>query len=123
MTAGARDTVVIFELRETTQDPAYGTTIEGDWAEHSKAWAEVVDVLPSRAESIDDSIAIQRSPARVRIDQMDGVGVTSSMRIRIEADALWPERILRIVSGPAFKRDSRELEFMVEQLSSSGEEA
>lgn len=123
MTAGARSTLISFETRQTTQDETYGTTIEGDWVEHSQAWAEVQDMLPSRSESLDESISIQRSPARVRIDQYDGVRITSAMRVRIAADELWPERIMRIVSGPAYVQKSRELEFVCEQLSTEGQEA
>lgn len=123
MSAGKRDTLVTFEARKTTQDPTYGTNVEGDWTAHSQAWAEVQDILPSRAESVDESISIQRRPARVRIDQLDGAGLSSAMRIRIPADALWPERILRIISGPAFVQNSRELEFVAEELSTEGQEA
>lgn len=123
MTAGARNTLITFEARETTQDPNYGSTVEGDWVMHSQAWAEVQDVLPSRSESVDDTIALSRRPARIRVDQYDGIGITSAMRIRIEADEVWPERILRIISGPAFVQKSREFEFMAEQLSTAGEEA
>jgi head-tail adaptor len=121
MTAGARDTIVIFEQRQTTQDPVYGTTIEGDWTEYCQAWAEVQDMLPSRSENVDETISIARRPARLRIDYLDGVGITSSMRVRIEADELFPERIMQIISGPAHKRDSDELEFVVEQMSTQGE--
>jgi hypothetical protein len=59
----------------------------------------------------------------VRIDQFDGVGITAAMRVRIPADELWPERILRIISGPAYVQKSRELEFMAEELSTEGQEA
>lgn len=123
MTAGARNTFVSFEQRGTTQDPTYGTTIEADWTKFSDAWAEVQDVLPSRSENIDQSVLIERRPARIRIDQYDGVGVTASMRVRIAADALWPERVLRIISGPALVQKSRELEFIAEELSTGGQEA
>lgn len=123
MTAGARDQFVTFEVRETTQDPNYGTTVEGDWTMYAQAWAEVQDVLPSRSESVDDTIALNRRPARIRIDEYDGIGITSSMRVKIDADEVWPERILRIISGPAFVENSREWELVAEQLSTSGEEA
>lgn len=118
-----RDTFVTFEARTTTQDPLYGATVEGDWTKHCDAWAEVQDVLPSRSESIDQSVSIQSRPARIRIDQFDGVGITAAMRVRIPADAVWPERVLRIISGPAFVQKSRELEFMAEQLSTEGQDA
>lgn len=116
MNAGARDTFIIFEVRQTTKDPVYGTTIEGKWTKHSEAWAEVQDVLPSRSEKLDDSISIQSRPARVRIDYFDGIGVTSAMRINIEG------RFLRIVAGPAMKGHRKEWEMMAEELSTEGQE-
>jgi hypothetical protein len=121
MPAGKRDQFVIFEQRQTTQDPLYGTTVEVTWTEFSQAWAELQDILPSRSENVDESISLARRPARLRIDYLDGVGITSSMRVRIEADELFPERIMQIISGPAHKRDSDELEFVVEQMSTMGE--
>jgi hypothetical protein len=121
MTAGRRDTLVIFEQRQTTQDPAYGSTVEGAWVTYSQAWAELQDMLPSRSENVDESISLARRPARLRIDYLDGVGITSSMRVRIEADELFPERIMQIISGPAHKRDSSEMEFVVEEMTTMGE--
>lgn len=116
MSGGARDTLIIFETRGTTQDPVYGTPVEGVWTEHGRAWAEVMDVLPSRAESFDDNISIQRRPCRVRVDYFDGIGVTSDMRIDIDG------RKLRIVAGPAMKGKRKEWEVMAEELSTAGQE-
>ncbi|WP_103728925.1 head-tail adaptor protein [Novosphingobium sp. HII-3] len=117
MSSGKRDTLIVFEARQTTKDPTYGTTIEGDWTKISDAWAEVQDVLPSRAENIDQNISIQRRPARIRVDYFDGINVTSTMRINIDG------RILRIVSGPAMKGHRKEWEMMAEELSTEGQEA
>lgn len=122
MTAGRRDTFITFESRQIVgRDPNYNTPIY-DWRTASEAWAEVLDVLPSRSESLDDSISIQSRPARIRVDEYDAVGVTADMRISIEADAVHPARVLRIISGPAFKRDTREIEFIAEELSTEGQE-
>jgi head-tail adaptor len=117
VTAGARDTLIKFEARATTRDETYGTTVEGPWSEVSSAWAEVQDFLPSRSESVDQSVSMQRRPARIRVDYFDGVDVTSAMRIDVDG------RKLRIVSGPAHKRDSDEWEMVAEELSSEGQEA
>lgn len=115
MTAGARDTLITFEAKgEGTDDPVYGPQ-PGTWGTHSQVWAEVQDILPSRAESVDDSISLARRPARVRIDYFDGIGITSDMRIDIDG------RKLRIVAGPAMKGKRLEWEFLVEQLSTEGE--
>lgn len=115
MTPGARDTLITIERRTVSQDPVYGTG-SATWVELRQAWAEVQDVLPSRSESLDDSISIQSRPARVRIDYFDGIDVTSDMRIDIDG------RKLRIVAGPAMKGKRREWEMMAEELSTSGDE-
>jgi head-tail adaptor len=117
MSSGKRDTFIVFEARQTIKDPVYGTITEGDWVKASDAWAEVQDVLPSRAENIDQNVSIQRRPARVRVDYFDGISVTSAMRINING------RILRIVSGPAMKGHRKEWEMMAEELSTEGQEA
>lgn len=110
-----RDDLIIFEARRTTRDPVYGTVVEGEWQEHSRAWAEVLDVLPSRAENVTDGIDISRRPARIRIDYFDGVSVTSTMRVDIDG------RKLRIIAGPAEKGHRDEWEFIAEELSTEGE--
>ncbi|NML88754.1 head-tail adaptor protein [Sphingobium sp. TB-6] len=115
MTSGARDTLIIFMRREKVRNAVYGTN-SGSWVEHSQAWAEVMDVLPSRAESLDENLAIQRRPARVRIDYVDGIDITSDMQIDIDG------RKLRIVSGPAMKGRRKEWEMMAEELSTGGQE-
>ncbi len=116
MSGGKRDTFVVFEVRQTTKDPNYGTNVEERWVKASDAWAEVQDVLPSRAERIDESLSIQRRPARIRIDYFDGIDVTADMRIDIDG------RKLRIVSGPAEKGRRKEWEMMAEELSTEGNE-
>lgn len=116
MTAGARDTLISFESKSAgVDDPLYGPQ-PGAWGIHSQAWAEVQDILPSRAESLDQNISIARRPARIRVDYFDGIGVTSAMRIDIDG------RKLRIVAGPAMKGKRKEWEMMAEELSTSGEE-
>lgn len=122
MSAGKRDTLIVFEARTIATDPDYNTAEGEDWGEHSRAWAEVVDTLPSRAESLDDSISIQRRPARIRVEYYDGLGITSAMRISIPGGPALPDRTLRIIAGPALKRDTSEWEFMAEELNVEGVE-
>lgn len=112
----ARDTLISFEAKSAgVDDPLYGPQ-PGTWAVHSQAWAEVMDVLPSRTESLDDNISIQRRPCRVRVDYFDGINITSDMRIDIDG------RKLNIVAGPAMKGKRREWEMMAEELSTQGQE-
>lgn len=123
MTIGNRDVLITFEAKGSgIDDPVYGPQ-PGTWGPYSQAWAEVMDVLPSRSESVADGINLARQPARVRVDYLDGLNITSAMRITIPADDYRPERIMRIISGPAFVHRTGEWEVMAESLSTEGEEA
>lgn len=123
MTIGNRDTLITFEAKgEPIDDPLYGPQ-PGTWGVHSHAWAEVRDVLPGRSESLADGMSLSRQPARIRIDYLDGVGITSAMRITIPGDAMRPARNMRIISGPSLFEKSDEWELMAEQLSTQGQEA
>jgi len=113
MAAGTLDRRIIFERREVTRDPIYGTS-EETWTEHVKVWAQVQDVLPSRAERVDQSVSIQRRPARVRIRYR--TDITGDMRI------IYAGRIMRIVSGPVEMGRRDGLEMMAEELSTEGQE-
>lgn len=123
MTIGSRDVSISFEAKgEGIDDPVYGPQ-PGTWAQFSQAWAEVMDVLPSRSESVGDGINLARQPARIRVDYLDGLNITSAMRIFIPADTYKPARTMRIISGPAFVHRTGEWELMAESLSTEGEEA
>lgn len=114
MTAGKRDTWITVENRTTEQDADYGTQ-ESTWAEFGGMWAEVQDVLPSRSELVDASISITRRPTRIRIDYLDGMGITADMRIDIDG------RKLEIVGGPAMKGVRKEWEIVAEEVSTRGD--
>ncbi len=114
MKAGRFRHRVTLERRITSQDPIYGTE-KGVWsAVATDIPAEVQDVLPSRSESIDEGISLQRRPCRVRIRYR--TDVTSDMRLDIGG------RKLRIVGGPAEMGHREALEMVCEELSTSGEE-
>ena len=96
-----------------TQDPIYGGYTY-TWEPLATIWAEVQDILPSRSESIADSISIVRRPARVRMRYRDDLD--SSMRLVVNG------RTLNIIAGPAELGFRAGLEFMAEELSTQGEE-
>lgn len=102
--------------RVTIQRPVADTSFDGagsgTWTEVATVWAQVQDVLPSRAERMADGINIATRPARVRMRFRSDV--TPDMRF------VMGERIMQIVAGPAEigRRDG--LEFMVEDYSSAG---
>lgn len=110
---GTLDRLITIERRVVTQDPVYGTS-SSTWETHATVWAQVRDVLPSRAESLDDSVSIARRPARIRMRYRSDI--TSDMRIQVDG------RTLRIIAGPAELGRREALELMAEELSSSGEE-
>lgn len=112
---------VEIQERETTQDPIYGTTVEGDWTTVKTVKAEVQDMLPSRGERIADGINIANRPARIRFRFRDGV--TSVMRLNVKGrGSAEADRVMRIVSGPAELGFRDRVECVAEELSSSGHE-
>ena len=99
--------------------PVSNTSIDGAgsgvWERVADCWANVQDVLPSRAERLDGGISIANRPARVRMRYR--TDVDASMRFVVEG------RLLQIISGPAEVGFREEVEFMVETFSSAGNAA
>lgn len=113
MPAGSMDTRIRFERRVGTQDPRLGAYVY-TWDEVATVWADVQDMVPSRAERIADGIAIQARPARVRIRWREGI--TSDLRVIIGSDTY------RIVGGPAELGRRERLELVCEVMTTSGVE-
>lgn len=109
--ASKLDTRIRIERKTITRDPQYGTE-EVSWAEFACVWAEVKDILPSKAERLADSIQIGRRPARIRIRYL--AGLAADMRVIIET------RLHQIISGPATLGRREAMEFLVEEHSSEG---
>lgn len=111
---------LVIQRRTETQDPVYGTAVV-TWADLATVWAEVQDVLPSRAERVADSIDIARRPSRVRMYYRDDV--TTDMRFKLigrggnEAD-----RYLQIIAGPAELGFRDRIEFIAEESTTQGQE-
>jgi len=111
MKKGTLDRRIEFQRRQVTRDPSYGTSQE-TWVPYVKVWEQVQDVLPSRAESLDESVSIQRRPARIRTRFR--TDVTADMRI------IYAGRILQIIAGPVELGRRDGLEMMAEELSTEG---
>jgi len=109
--ASRLDTRIRIERKSVTSDSFYGTETV-NWVEFATVWAEVQDVLPSRAERLADSIVIANRPARIRMRHI--AGVTPDMRVIIGT------RVLQIVSGPAELGRREGIELIVEQHSTEG---
>ena len=109
--ASSLDTRIRIERKLVTRDPQYGTE-QVTWGQFAYVWAEVKDILPSKAERLADSIQIGRKPARIRIRYL--AGLAADMRIIID------NRIHQIISGPVTLGRRDAMEIMVEEHSSVG---
>lgn len=115
MDIGSLDRRIRIEYKVSTQDADYGTEVI-TWTTFATVWANVQEVLPSRAETQAQGIRIENKPARVRTRWM--TGITSDMRvIYLDRD----DRQMRIVAGPVEMGHREGLEFMVENFTTSGD--
>lgn len=96
-------------------DDSFRGAGKASWIEVATVWAQVVDVLPSRAERLDQGINVSQRPCRVRMRFRRDV--TADMRFVLEG------RILQIVAGPAEIGRREGLEFMAIEYSSAGNPA
>lgn len=111
MAAGNLDRRITFEVRKETQGGAYNRKSVA-WSKYASVWAEVRDILPSRAESVDNNVSMQRRPCRIRLYWR--ADITSEMRID------YGGRKLRIVSGPVELGRREYLEILAEEYSTEG---
>jgi SPP1 family predicted phage head-tail adaptor len=113
MRAGKLDRRVTILARTATQEGVYGTDTAG-WAEVATVWAQVQDILPSRADRLAGEIELTNRPARVRMRWRDDV--TQANRLKLNGEEM------RIVSGPAMLGRREGLELVVERPSTEGRE-
>lgn len=100
-----------FEQPDDVINPEYGGTVQ-KWIPVVTVWAEVQDVLPSRAVSVQQGVEIAVRPARIRIRWRPGL--ESAMRMVVLGQ--YP-RTMQIVAGPAELGRRQGLEFMAEEFS------
>lgn len=103
------DEKVTIEQDVGTTDPAYGTAVESWVPVLTKYWANVQDVLPSRAESTSNGRGqtVQRSRLRMR----GAGGVSGKMRVILHGHG---DRMMQIIAGPALLDDRVHYEFQLE---------
>lgn len=97
--------------RPVADDSADGAG-SGSWALVATVYAEVVDMLPSRAERSGDGVTTSSQLSRVRMRWRSDV--SPSMRF------VAGDRVMQIVSGPAEMGRREAMEFMAEQYRPSG---
>ena len=105
------DQRIRIERRQVTTDPDYGTQTT-TWVTFATVWAEVQDVLPSKAEAQSNGMQAATRPARIRTRYL--AGITTDMRVVCLTRG---NRVLQIVSGPAELGRKDGLEFMAETYS------
>jgi len=103
--AGKLDRQISIERKQVTQDPIFGTEIvswvplvaqAGSPTIAERFWAEVQDVMPSRAEVVQQGLTIARNQTRIRLRWRDDID--SSMRVTVHGDT---DTVYSIVGGPA----------------------
>lgn len=115
MNIGPLDQRIRFERKFIEQDETYGTETV-TWVEHLTLWANVQEVLPSRAETQAQGIRIENRPARIRVRYEPSIA--SDMRVVLLERG---GRLLKIISGPAELGRREGLELMAEEFSTQGD--
>jgi len=113
LTASLLSSRVTILTRVDAQESVYGTDTV-TWTALATVWADVQDVLPSRAERLADSIIIANRPCRVRMRWRSDIA--STMRLQVGA------RTLQIIAGPAELGRREGLELVAEDLTTEGQE-
>lgn len=106
------DEQVSIEHLSITNDPVYGTQIQTWLALHDHFWANVQDVLPSRAETTANGLTVGVTRTRLRI--RDAVGADLTMRVVLHSRG---DKVMQIILGPARLDDGVHDEFMLEGYS------
>lgn len=94
-------------------DPDYGPQPGQPIVVASRIPAEVQDVLPSKAESVQDGLALAKNRTRIRMRYR--TDIDSSMTVTVHGAV---ERTLEIIGGPAILGNRTGIEIMCEEISS-----
>lgn len=106
------DEQVTIERKTTATDPDYGTPVDAWEIVADHIWANVQDVLPSRAEKVTNGLQVATQQARLRIRKQHQV--TSAMRVTLHNRG---DKIMQIIAGPAQMDDRMHQECMIEAYS------
>lgn len=99
-------------IERPVDDEEFDGAGSGSWVLVAEVWANVQDVLPSRAERLHEGVNVAARPARIRMRYRRDID--SSMRFVMDG------RVMQIVSGPAELGRRVGLEFMAEDYSVAG---
>jgi SPP1 family predicted phage head-tail adaptor len=104
--AGRLNRKITFE--RPVKDDSFDGAGAGTWEPFKTVAAEVQEVLPSRAETLDESVSITSRPTRIRIYYRRDI--TADMRIDHDG------RKLQIIAGPTEMGDREGLELMATEF-------
>ena len=105
-----------------TKDTTYGTELvnwiplvaqAGSPVVAERFWAEVMDLSPSRSESVRQGLAVARNQTRVRLRYRSDID--STMRVTVHGDS---DVVYQIVGGPAMIGRKELTELVLERYSS-----
>jgi SPP1 family predicted phage head-tail adaptor len=102
------------DIQRKTRATGVRSAGKGTWGTIATVWAEVRDMLPSRAERLAEGVSIARRPARVRMRYRENV--TPDMRLQMGT------RLMRIVAGPIELGRREGIEMVVEDYTAAGED-
>jgi SPP1 family predicted phage head-tail adaptor len=111
MNIGTLDQRIRIEVKQTTQDPDYGTPTVV-WTTFANVWASVKDVLPSKSE--DQATGLQQATRTARIRTRYMSGITSDMRL---VHLSRGNAVMQIITPPAMMGRKEGLEFMAANYS------
>ncbi len=95
-------------------DSGYGPRLVR-WDRLTTCRAEVMDILPSRSEAVQNGLAQARNQSRVRM--LARRDITGDMRIIVHGET---DTVLQIVAGPAEIERGSGIEFVCERYTTSG---
>ncbi len=120
MRAGQLDVRIVIEYPAATVDSTYGTEVitwhplvaAGSPVAAVPLWAQWIDTLPSRSESVQNGLAVARNQSRLRMRYRSNL--TSAMRVTDYETGV----VYQIVGGPATIGRNQWSEIVVERYSS-----
>lgn len=121
--AGVLNRQITISRKQVTQDATYGSEVvtwvplvaeAGSPTVAVKFWAEVMDMMPSRAEAVTQGLTVARNQTRIRLRWRGDID--SSMRVTVHGDS---DVVHQIVGGPAEIQGRKNmLEIVCERISS-----
>lgn len=96
-------------------DDSFDGAGSGSWQLVDEVWAEVQDMLPSRADRLPEGFTVTARPSRIRIRYREDI--TADMRFVLDG------RIMEIAAGPVELGRREGMEFLAREYRPAGNPA